>query len=120
MKATFGIGLHNSILNRNTTTTTTTKGFAMSFEVTRFTRNLDATGLFGSDEATPQFTVEHVTVIDGKEYTSPLTVRLVTDGVKGTRFYDSGDCLVTCTDKNRYLTLYDETLALIGEPQKLA
>lgn len=92
----------------------------MSFEVTRFARNLDATGLFGSDGAPPQFTVEHVTAIDGNEYPTPLTVRLVTDGVKGARFYDSGDCLITCTSKERFLTLYDETLALIGEPQKLA
>jgi len=92
----------------------------MTVEITRFARNLDASGLFGGEGIDPQFSIEHVTVVDGQEHPTLLTVRLVEDRpCKTGNTHTPDTCVTTCDDKDVYLKLYAAALELIGEPQPL-
>ena len=94
----------------------------MTVEVTRFARNLNASNLLDGEGLDPWFTVDHVTVINGQEHTTLLSVRLVEDRpwVKTGNTHTPDACLTTCDNKDEYLELYAAVLKLIGEPQPVA
>ena len=93
----------------------------MTVEVTNFTRVLDASCLFGGEGIDPHFSIEHVTVIDGQEHPTLLTVRLVEDRPCRTGNTHTPDtCLMTCDNKDAYLKVYADVLDLLGEPQPVA
>ena len=93
----------------------------MTVAVSRFARNLDASGLFGGEGVDPHFCIEHVTVVDGEEYITLLTVRLVEDRpCKTGHEFASDACVTTCDNRDKFLELYAAVLDLIGEPQQLA